>query len=94
MEPYTEFILFVYLMQQLGRAEPAEDILSSYEELNGVPKSLLQNAIFATNEEEAQRMANAFITECHGYANNKDMPSQESKTFQVIFYHRLFKRQC
>ncbi len=65
-------------LEQLG-----EDVISSYEALNGVPSCLIENAIHNDNEEDARQMATAFVGHCHGYANNKQMPSAQSKSYSL-----------
>lgn len=69
--------LFHDMAQQVYGMGPVNSThLAQYEELDGVPACLLDDAIFARTAEEAKLMSAAFIGDRHGYANNKDMPSE------------------
>lgn len=62
-----------------GLPEPDAETLAEYEALDGIPQSLLDNALFASTEEQAKAMAAAFVGDRNGYANNRDMPSEEGE---------------
>ncbi len=61
----------------LNLPEPPLEVLQEYEQLDGVPQSILDSAVYAENEEDARKMASAFLGDRHGYANNNSMPDPE-----------------
>jgi hypothetical protein len=63
--------------QVYGLPAPNAAHLEEYEALDGVPQCLLDNAVFARTEQEAQALAKAFVGDRNGYANNRDMPPED-----------------
>lgn len=64
-------------VQVYGLPTPNAADLAEYEALDGVPQCLLDNAIVARTEQEAQALARAFVGDRNGYANNRDMPPED-----------------
>jgi hypothetical protein len=64
-------------VQVYGLPTPNAADLAEYEALDGVPQCLLDNAVVARTEQEAQALARAFVGDRNGYANNRDMPPED-----------------
>jgi hypothetical protein len=57
--------------------DPDPSLLAEYEALDGVPQCLVDNALCARSQEEAEALASAFVGTRNGYANTADMPTKE-----------------
>jgi hypothetical protein len=80
------------LLMQAYNVDVNPATLAEYEELDGVPPVLLENAVHATTEEEAQNLAAAFTGDRQGYANTHQHPSAAGKLAgPYISYGECFK---
>lgn len=59
---------------------PDPNILRQYTDLEPgeVPRSMMDAAVFARNDDDAAKLANAYIGDREGYANAAQMPTAET----------------
>ena len=56
---------------------PSQELVSIYENLNGVPDSIIKSAIHATSEAELNKMCKAFVGDRGGPANVRNVETAE-----------------
>ena len=66
------------LAVQVYNTPPLEEaIVRQYENLDGAPDVLLENAVSARSSVDAEAMAQAFVGDRAGYTGNNNMPTAE-----------------
>lgn len=78
-------------VQVLNLPPPSPEVLHEYESLDGVPQCLVDNAIFAKDEEEANRLITHHVQERQGMVPEAQRYPTEEGEFGC-FSHGSFLR--